>query len=469
MKHKIALVSVVGVLVLSVLACGTSTVTTPTSQPPIVNTPSVVNTPPIVNTPIVVNTPVTPTSDLVITSTNAFVDTYDTYRVVGEVNNNSSKVLSSIELTIEIKDASGNSLLKDDNGNLTPNEIFYPMLYTLAPGEASPFEYSYDTTNGTPASYNVTITGQATGDANRATLQSENVQLMDDGSGSYYLTGELVNTGSQWAHINSLAGAVKDDSGNVLSADWTGTYTTELAPTGDAGGRDRTPFEIDFPNPGGATQWQVYPDSDVSDNVTDYPMVVQVTNSYLDQYGSVHLVGWITNNSDQPLDTLVVAGLYAADGTVLDADYSFLPVPMKPGAASPFNISSFGSVNYNPDQAALLDTYTVQPDTGFTSTPYDEFIDLSAPGESVQKEGATWTFNGTVTNTSGKSLSSITVLAMVMDAQNNLIAMEYTTIYPTGDAIAAGETNTYSVSVYLDPAADATGFTTTTLVVGDVK
>ncbi|MCX6037650.1 MAG: FxLYD domain-containing protein, partial [Chloroflexi bacterium] len=222
--------------------------------------------------------------------------------------------------------------------------------------------------------------------------------------------------------------------------------------------------------PGGGTKWQLYWDADGTDSVTDYPMEVKVTNYYFDQDGSARLVGWITNNSAQTLDdSQVVGGLYAADGTVLDASYAFVPVPVKPGAASPFNISSFSNVDYNPDQAALVDTYTVQPDTGFTSTPYDEFIDLSAPGESVQKEGATWTFNGTVTNTSGKSLSSITVLAMVMDAQNNLLAMEYTTIYPTGDAIAAGETNTYSVPVYLDPAADATGFTTTTLVVGDVK
>jgi hypothetical protein len=451
MKHKAVLNALVVVLVLSMVACGKSTVTTPTSQPP------------------VVNTPVTQANDLVISSTNAFIDSYGTYRVVGEVVNQSSTIITSIELTLDIKDASGNSLLKDDNGNITLNTIISPMLYTLAPGEASPFEYSYDTTNGTPASYNVTITGKQTGTANRSTMKWENVQLVDDGSGWYYLTGELVNTSSQWAHINSLAGAVLDDSNNVLSADWTGTYTTELAPKGDVSGRDRTPFEINFPNPTNATQWSLYWDADVADNVTDYPLVVKVTDSYFDQNGSEHLVGWVTNNSDQSLDSLVIGGLYGADGTVLDASYSFLSIPMKPGEAIPFNISSFGSVDYSHEQASLVSSYTAQFDTYFTSPPSSEFVDLSAAGETIQKDGATWNFSGSVTNSSDKSLSSATVVVMVMDAQNNLIAMEYTTVYPTGDAIATGETNTYTMSVYLDPAIDASGFSTTTMVVGNVK
>ncbi|HEX7540972.1 MAG TPA: hypothetical protein VF352_02480, partial [Anaerolineales bacterium] len=150
MKYRIAMYAVVALLVLSVTACGNSTVTIPSPQPP------------------VVNTPVTPAGDLTITSTNAFVDSYGTYHVVGEVMNNGSTVLTSIELSIEIKDASGNSLMKDDNGSITSNAITSTMLFTLAPGEASPFEYSYDTTNGTPASYNMAITSQATGEANRA-------------------------------------------------------------------------------------------------------------------------------------------------------------------------------------------------------------------------------------------------------------------------------------------------------------
>ena len=451
MKRKVVMYGIVLALALMLPACAKSTNTTADAQTG------------------VVNTPVNASNVLVISSTNAFVDTYGTYRVVGMVTNNSSNAITSIELTVGIQDASGNSLLKDDSGNITPGTTISTVLYTLAPGEASPFEYSYDTTNGIPSAYTVSITGQQTGTANRATLHSENVQFVDDGSGWFYLTGELVNTGSQWAHINALAGAVSDDSGNVLSADWTATYATELAPAGDASGRDRTPFEINFPNPGGSTKWSLYWDADVTDSVTDYPVQLELTNGYFDQYGSFHVVGWVTNQSGQSLTSLVVAGLYATDKKVVDASYGFVPVPMKPGVQAPFNISSFGSVDYNPGQASLVTAYSGQLDPWSTYPPSNASVDLAAEGEVVLKDGGTWTINGNVTNTSGRDLSGITVVVTVLNAENRLVAMEYTSISPSGDAIAAGEMNPYSVTVLLDPNVDASGFTTSTVVVGDVK
>ena len=415
-----------------------------------------------------VNTPVILANTLSIASSGSFVDSQGIYHVVGEVVNNTSSALTSIELTIEIKDSDGNSLIKDNNGNAAPNAILYPMLYTLAPGEASPFEYSYATVAGTPASFDVSITGQVTGNANRAALQAKNVQLVDDGSGRYYLTGKLVNTGSQWAHINGLAGAVLDDSGKVLSANSTATYATELAPAGDTNSRNQTPFEIEFPNPGGGTKWQLYMDANIAENVVDYPLEIKVTNTYYDEYGSARIVGLMTNNSDKPLDSLVVAGLYSADGTALDASYAFVPVPIKPGSNAPFSISSFNSVNFNPIQAALVSTISTQVDPWFTSPTSYEFVDLSVAGDTVEKNGATWVFNGNVNNTGTNSLSGITIIAMVLNAQDTLVAMEYTTIYPSGDAIAAGESNPYSVAVYLDPKADTSSFTTTVVAVGDL-
>jgi hypothetical protein len=454
MKQKLLLCAIAGLVVLSLYACGGGSPVSSTATSPKLP---------------VVSTPTAMPNALVISSTNAFTDSYGTYHVVGEIINNTSAAVSSIELTVEIKDASGNSLLKDDSGNVTASTKVSPMLYTLAPGEASPFEYSYETTKGTPASYTVALSGQLSGNTDRATLNTENVQLVDNGQGWYYLTGELVNTGSKWAHINSLAGAVKDDSSHVLSADWTASYATELAPAGDSAGRDRTPFEINFPNPGGATKWHVYLDADVTTTVIDYPLGVTITNTYFDQYGSFHVVGWLANNSDKLLDSLTVAGVYGADKTVLDASYSFVPIPVKPGSNAAFGVSSFSNINYNPNQASLVSTTTIQADPWFTSPPTNDVVDLAASGENITKTGATWAFDGNVVNTSTKSLSGASVVVMIMDAQNKLVSMEYTSISPSGTAIAPGDSNTYSVSVYLDPKVDAAGFTTKTVVVGDVK
>jgi hypothetical protein len=451
MNIRFALYSTIAILVLSLPACVKQTDMVPTSQSPSLNTP--------------VKSP----GELSISSSNSFVDSYGTYRVVGLVENNTNDVFSAIELSIEIKDEAGNSLLKDDAGSSTPNTLIYPFLYTIAPGEGSPFEYSFDTTGGVPASYDVSIAGKQAGNANRATLQSDKVQNVDDGSGWFYLTGELVNTGNQWAHINSLAGGVMDESNSLLSTDWTSTYTTELAPAGDALGRDRTPFQVNFPNPGGSTQWKLYWDADNIENVVDNPLAITTNNFYFDQYGSAHLVGWITNQSDQTLDSLVIAGLRAADGTVLDSSYAYVPIPVKPGANDPFSISSFGSVDFNANQASRVNTASAQADPWFTTPPTSEQVDLFASDETVQKNGATWIINGSVANSSDKDLSGITVVVMVLDSQNLLVAMEYASISSSGEAIVIGETKPYSITILLDPAADTNSFTTTTLVIGDVK
>jgi len=454
MSTKITQILLVGTLVLTLAACGTGPKTTSVPNP--------------VETQVVANTP--EAGDLVISNTSAFVDKYGSYRVVGMLVNKTNDVLTGIKLTLEIIDSSGNSLLKE-NGNPVPGVIFQPMLKTLAPGEGSPFEYSYDTANGIPASYKVTITALQSGDTRRANLTAENVQIIDNGAGWYYLTGDLVNKGTVWARVNCLAGAILDASNNVLSADQTITFTTILAPAGDPSGGDRTPFEINFPNPGGSStpNWNLYWDTDVIDNANVFPVTTNITNGYVDQYGAQHIVGWVTNHSSQALTSLVVAGLYNQAGFALDASSSNLAIPLNAGEAIPFSVSTFGNVDNNPAQAAQVRTFSAQVDPGNTSLPDYEYVELAASGETIQKDGATWTINGSIANTSNQQLSSATVVVAVMDAQKNMVAMESAAIFPSGHAIDEGETDPYSISINLDPSVDSSGFTTTTTVIGEVS
>ena len=451
MSHKITRMVLVSVLMELLVACGTGTTTTIGPNP---------------TQPLVAADTSTPGA-MVIANSTAFVDKYGTYRVVGMLVNNSSYVLTSIELTIEIKDASGNSLLKE-NGNPVLKATFHPMLYTLAPGEGSPFEYSYDTGNGIPASYKVIISNIQSGDVSRADLTAENVQLVDNGSGWYYLTGDLVNKGTQWTRINNLAGAVLDASNNVLSADWTATYATELAPTGDPSGGDRTPFEINFPNPGtsGTPPWSLYWDAEIMENVTSYAITTTITNGYIDQYGAQHVVGWVINHSDQALSSSVVAGLYDQAGTTLDASFSNIPIPIRAGGSVPFSVTTFGNVDNNQTQAALVRTYAAEVDPGNTTPTKFKFIELPSSSETIHEDGATWNISGNATNTSDQELSTATVVVSIIDSQNALVATEYTTIFPSGDTIAVGEEDPYTVSISLDPSIDSSGFKINTMVIG---
>jgi hypothetical protein len=422
---------------------------------------------PVVPSPIDV-----PAGGVEILSTSSFTDNWGGFYVVGEVANNLDTPITSIELSVSITDDSGATLLTDDNGAPVDSVSIYSMLWTLDAGETSPFSYyySFDETKSAPANYEVSVLNYEAGSADRGDLDYSGVQIIDDGSGYFILTGELMNLSESWVHINGLAGGVLDDANTVLSADWTGTYTTLLAPAGDESGRDKTPFYINFPVPTiEATQWSIWWDADIETDVTDFPLGVGVTYSYFDEFGSVHLVGIMENYGDTPLSSLVVAGLYAEDGTVLDASYSFLPAPVLPGGSIPFDISYFGSVNWNEEQAALVSTYSVQFDPWSTYPPFYETVALAPAGESIEKNGTTWSVTGNFTNTTSQSLSGVTIIVAVYDPSNTLVAVGYTYSYPTGDVYAPGDGGTYEINLYLDPDADLSGYTTQTLIIADIS
>ena len=56
-----------------------------------------------------------------------------------------------------------------------------------------------------------------------------------------------------------------------------------------------------------------------------------------------------------------------------------------------------------------------------------------------------------------------------MDADDNLIAIQWTYVFPEGDAIADGDSNDFEMTFWLDPAVDPNSLTISYMVQGDVK
>jgi len=418
--------------------------------------------------PLIANTPLPSSGSLSITSTNAFTDQFGSYHVVGAVKNSMASALTALQLTIVIKDASGNSLLKNDSGAVVPSLVFSPMLPILGPGETSPFDFSYDTRKGKPANYTVKIAGYQSGKVDRAPLQVGNPQITDDQKGTLYLSGKLINTNKQWVHINALAGSVVDAGEAPLSAGSSFIFDTELAPAGDSQQRDQTPFVISFPSPGaGQVNWRIYWDANLDQAPADYATDLAFTNSYFDQNGNYHIVGYLTNKASTALNPLLIAGLYVQDGTVLDAAYSFLTSPVDPGKRIPFDLSYFGSVNSNKAQASRMRTFTVQVDPARTKVPDTQSVELAASGVQIRKDGAVWAFSGAATNNTGKTLSGATVIVTVTDAQNNLVAVVSSNVLPSSGSYSPGSGISYQLVASLDPTVDSSGFKTTTMVIGD--
>jgi hypothetical protein len=459
MKNKLFLTLAAGVIALSILACAFGGGNPPATQPPVVNPP-------------ITQPPVNPPADaLEIISITSFTDDFGYFYIYGEVINTSDVAVDFIELLVQVLDANGNSLLVDENGVPVDSQPIYPMLSVLGPGDSSPFSFYLDTnTYGSPATYDILVGSYEMADVQKADLGLENVQMIDGGDGYLYLSGDLVNQTSSWVYIASLAGGALDDSNAVLSADWSFDYTSLLAPAGDTNRQDRTPFAVSFQYPpGNVTQWSVWWDAQVYEDDPSYPIVLNVTYTYFDDYGSAHLVGYVTNNGGETVNTSLVGGLYAEDGTCLDASYAYLPYAIKPGESVPFDITYFSNVNYNEQQAALVDTFTAQVDYWATYSSYFNQVVLASSDVAVTKSGSNWTVNGNFTNNSDKNILDAVIAAVVYDASDNIVGVGYTYVYPTGDNYAPGAGDAFEIYLYLDPGGDLANYRVEFTVFGEFE
>lgn len=412
--------------------------------------------------------------EVTILNSSSYVDYYNYIHVVGLLNNDTNKAITSIELTIELRDKDGNSVLKDYDDNSVESLTFSPALYTLAPGQNSPFDWYVSGDDIDPDEYVVTVSGYNTGDVDRpeAGLEIENAQMITDDDGNLFFTGELVNLSDTPVLINAFAGAATDDDGNVLASDYTFAITRYLYPAGDEGGNDRTPFLVTMDGPvDNFTNWAAYWDADIADEMDPSGLDIEITSNYYDTYDYYHLVGTVTNNGDETLYVSLVAGLYASDGTVIDASTGSVPVYVAPGETAPWHIQYFAALNNSSTGAAdVYDRYTVQIDRHWTyETSYDIVVLESANDDVGPGSDGIIEAKGDVTNSSDKELSSIAVVVIILDENEVPVAMEWTSIYPEGDSIAKGDTNSFDVSVYLDPDWDTSNYTFQTIIQGYVK
>jgi hypothetical protein len=456
-------------LALAVLACGGGTTAKSTRTP----APTEEEEEP---------TEVVSADEIEIISQSTYTDSGNYFHVVGEIRNDSKKALTDIELTIEIKDADGNSLLKEDD-EVVDSLTFYPLLSTLAPDETTPFDYYLSLEEGgdTPAEDDcceVTVTGQQTGEVDRADLEVENGQQTTDKYGDIHLTGEIVNKSNRPVQINGLAGAVLNKDEEVIAADWSSTVTRYLGPNeddvddDDKTGYDRTPFDVTLSGPvDNVDDWRIFWDADQVEEAASTQLEIAIARGYLDIAGYYHVVGTLTNNGEEMLNVSLVAGLYADDDTVLDADTITVPINLGAGESTPYDFSGFDSVNYNADEAARIDSFTIQVDHYWTYATTSDFVPLETSDEDNAFEAGTWTVTGNVVNSSAHDLSNLVVVVDLHDADDNILAVGSTTVYPQGDdeAIAEDETVPFEMTIYLDPDLDTSDLQFTTYVQGYVK
>jgi hypothetical protein len=408
-----------------------------------------------------------------VTSLRTYVDSYDYYHVTGMVVNGADEAIAGVELLLELVDENGETLLRDENDDPADNTTFSPLLYTLGPGEGSPFDYYYSTDGADPAGWEATVSVNNfdTAEVNRAAIEVEGTLVFEDEFGTLYVTGNLVNPNDEPVHVWGFSAALVDAEGNVAAADMTFTRSSYLAATGDERGLDSAPFVVtlDGPVPEGSDA-EFYADVDFTEAMdVQEALEVEGVNLYIDEYDDVHLVALVTNNGEEVLNVSLLAGIYDTEGTVLDASTAYVPIYVEPGETVPVAFEWWPLLNTSTDLHGDVDSYSVQVDPNWSYSTEVEVVSYDTTDDENEASGSgTVTFSGNLTNPSDQPLAYATVVLGLFDTEDNLVSTRSTTVYPEGDAIAAGETVQYEVTLYLDPNVDTEGFTFFTWVQGPV-
>jgi hypothetical protein len=407
---------------------------------------------------------------VVILNTTTFTDYLGDFHVVGLVQNTDSKPAGFVEYNLQVKDAQGQTLLTDAEGNPADFTTFYPLLETLGPSETSPFDTYVSLAEGAvPSSCIISFSTATETTLERADVTAENVRSVTDSNGDVYIFGELVNHGSVPAHIDSLAGAAADATGDILAASYTMNLVEYLAPQGDPSGLDRGPFGIMIWGPvAGTPTPQVFIDAQVTDELPTPQMVVAVTNIYIDQYDYVHVVGTIQNNETVQKSCSIQVTLQDEGGGILDTYFLFPAINLDPGQMIPFDQSSWYQIDFNPTDTAAISSARAQVDPYWMMETSTQQSTLTVSGATLADEGSgSYKVTGTVTNDSGGTLSVIKVIVYLTDASGTVVGTEYDAFYPDAEVYAAGATQAFEVDGMLPVGTDFGSLTLHTIAVGE--
>ncbi len=182
----------------------------------------------------------------------------------------------------------------------------------------------------------------------------------------------------------------------------------------------------------------------------------------------MHVVGSVTNQAKDTIELYLLAGLYAADGTVLDAEVINLPYALQPGQSVPYSLNSFNGVDHVAGQAAKIAQTRVWVTTAMPNNNY-EYVSLKTENDQQEQAEGVWSFSGEVTNSSDKTLSWATVVVALYDPQGRLLAAGKTDVYGATGLIEPKSTTPYELDLNLPAELDPAKVTVKTLVQGMVN
>jgi len=382
-----------------------------------------------------------------ILEVSGFDDDSNNWVVVGLMRNDTDTAVSNIEVDVQLLDSSGNILYTNSA---------YTGLYSLAPGETSPFVmYSDQAVPGAETAV-ATIESNETASFTRSTIDYQGISLIADDYNDIYLSGEVVNISSSPVSVRSLAAGIFDDSGALVTSNLAFPWVSYLAPG------DVAPFSVLMEAPVGQagallTHYTLYADAQITSAAAAYDLPVSEEHSdFQDTSGQFHLAGELTNNSDQTLTVNLIAGIYDSDGNVVDAASFFTPIGVPPGIIIPYEFSSWGPMNYATGAYDRAARYQIFYDWDYIFTS-DPVYTLSIPSEQNTADSAGLNFSGSVLNDSGYALSTVIVyIGIYEQATGQIVAAAFTS--PTNQSMANGATTNWEATLLMPEGFSATDY-----------
>ena len=387
--------------------------------------------------------PVSEDGDLTLTAVSSYQDAWDTWHAVGLLTNHSPRNVQAIEVEINALDANGTVLATKDA---------WLSLFKLAPGETTPFSLLFYDDLPDVDYFTADIIGYNSANFDRAAVDVRGVVRSVDDDGNIHITGEMVNNGSEPAIINGAGAATFNGAGEVVTAAGDSIAIGYLEP-GDSG-----PFRVFMYGPAEGAKaivdQTVYVDAVITAAEPDYGLALSKDHHvYLDEYDDLHLVGEISNNGNEVIETNLVAAFYDADGNVLDAETYALPIDLQPGETLSFDFTSVWTVlNNTPGLIDKMERYSIWWDPYWTWVSSTETADLTTTNDTSEFYGDSVAFTGQIVNDSGAELTRAYVIVTLRDkATGELVATSYGSIY---DDIPAGGTTDYQVNIEFESGYD---------------
>lgn len=173
-----------------------------------------------------------------------------------------------------------------------------------------------------------------------------------DDLGYYHVVGEVKNnsTADSMNYVKVVS-TFYDDAGKVVGTDFTYTNVDVLRPA------EKSSFEIilnDAQQSQGVSSYKL----SVSGDKTEPPpasLKLSVGDSHVDDIGSYHIVGEVTNQGNEKATFVKVSGsFYNSSNIVVAADFTFTdPKDLDPGQTAPFDITVTGPTANEISSASL--------------------------------------------------------------------------------------------------------------------